>query len=151
MNFSRASPFLGPWILMWKMLLLISKLTAAFSRIAFLYIPHQENQIPGSDQPHISIQAFCLLIPLIALDGFHTSLLVEKIMPWTCTMPYKSPGMSTLITSLGPYNHPDEKMETSHKNYVWMLLVISNLQNVRYGLLGQLTYYICEKAGANDL
>lgn len=64
----RASPFLGPSILMWKTLSLISKLTAAFFRTASLYTPHQEIQFPGSDQPHISTWAFWLLISSIALD-----------------------------------------------------------------------------------
>lgn len=68
MTFLKASPCLWTWILMWKMLLLISKLTAAFSRIAFLYIRHQEIQFPGRDQPHISISAFYWLLPSVALN-----------------------------------------------------------------------------------
>jgi hypothetical protein len=51
-----------------KTLLLISKLTVVFSKIAFLYNPHQENQFPGSDQPFTSMWAFAFNTLLKALN-----------------------------------------------------------------------------------
>ena len=146
----RASQFLGPWILMWRTLLLISKLTAVFSRIAFLYILHQENQFPGSDQPHISIQAFCSLI--------HFSSSWQRPFPVSSWLRYcalllhrGSQNTSTLVASLEHYSHPDDKMEKSHKNYVWKLLGISYLQNVRSELLDQLPYYLMRERKPKDL
>ena len=137
----RASPFLGPWILMWRTLLLISKLIAVFSRIAFLCILHQENQFPGSDQPHISIQTFCSLI------GFSSSwqhpFWLSSCMRYCALLLHRGPqNTSTRVASLEHYSHRDDKMEKSHKNYVWKLLGISYLQNVRSELLDQLPYYL---------
>ena len=149
MTFIRASPFLGPWILMWRTLLLISKLTAVFSRIAFLYILHQENQFPGSDQPHISIQAFCSLI------RFSSS--------WQHPFPVSS-GLRycALLLHRGSWNTSHSLLHlsitatlmTRWKNLtklVWKLLGISYLQNVRSELLDQLPYYLMRELMPKDL
>lgn len=73
------------------------------------------------------------------------SLLGEKITSPNCTVPRRSQSTSTLVTSLESYDHPDEKMEKkSHKNYVCVLLVISDFWSIRSELLDQSPYYIGE-------
>ena len=147
----RASQFLGPWILMWRTLLLISKLTAVFSRIAFLYILHQENQFLGSDQPHISIQAFFLFINTLQrflTASFSCVILAEILCPPPAQRVPKHFHIHCLTWAL---QLPDDKMEKSHKNYVWKLLGISYLQNVRSELLDQLPYYLMRELKPKDL
>lgn len=124
-TFIRASPFLGPWILMWRTLLLISSLLLCSQEITFLYILHQENQFPGRDQPHISIQGL-FINKLVVPDSILFLCHLAEILYLTAHRGPETLHTHCFIWALQPPWWQDGK---SHKNGMsyWG---ISYLQNV---------------------
>lgn len=80
--------------------------------------------------------------------SFSHVTLAEILMLSSCTVPVGPKALPHSLLHLSLTTTPMTKWKKSHKNYVWKLLGLSYLQNVRSGLLDQLPCYIGEKAEA---